>query len=258
MLRDPLQPLLSSPLRRPDDAPRLWTPLSIAADFWSDPSDLASAFQDSAGTTPGAIGQQVGRRVDKSGRGNNVLQATGANRPLLVASPFAADRADGVNDSLASTTGGGGTAGILICAALTVSGGAGTVRQVFDNRGTNTGYFCSINAGNNVQFSAGSGAAFTPAVTVATFPVGETHVITAWDDGSTLNVQIDNGAVATVARPAVVAGSAGFTLMKSNVFAGEFFNGDLHQLVYVKNTARTAAERAALKRFAGSKVGLAL
>ena len=51
---------------------------------WYDPSDLSTMFQDSAGTTPvTAVGQSVGRILDKSGRGNHATQATAASRPVL-------------------------------------------------------------------------------------------------------------------------------------------------------------------------------
>lgn len=53
--------------------------------FWYDYSDLSTMFQDSAGTTPAALEVQVGKILDKSGRGNHATQATGAARPVLCA-----------------------------------------------------------------------------------------------------------------------------------------------------------------------------
>jgi hypothetical protein len=50
---------------------------------WYDPNDLSSMFQDSAGTTPAAIDQPVGKINDKSGRGNHLTQATAASKPIL-------------------------------------------------------------------------------------------------------------------------------------------------------------------------------
>lgn len=53
---------------------------------WYDPSDLSTLFQDSAGTTPvTAVGQPVGKMLDKSGRANHATQATAAARPVLSA-----------------------------------------------------------------------------------------------------------------------------------------------------------------------------
>jgi hypothetical protein len=190
--------------------------------------------------------------------GNHVLQATSAARPTADSTPYPGISADGFDDSLTCATGGGGTAGILLSLPLTVNGGAGTARTIWSDAGTNTGYRLRINASNQLELSAGNGVAFTTIATVATLPVGETHVVTAWDDGSTLNVQIDNGTVASVARPAVSAGTAGFTLLKDNGAATSFLSSDFHQAVYVKNSAKTSAERAMLKRFNGGKAGLAL
>lgn len=49
-----------------------------------DPSDLTSMFQDSTGTTPvTAVGDPVGKILDKSGRGNHATQSTSTARPVL-------------------------------------------------------------------------------------------------------------------------------------------------------------------------------
>ena len=51
-----------------------------------DPSNLASLFQDAAGTTPvTAMEQPVGLQLDLSGRGNHRRQTTSANRPVVSA-----------------------------------------------------------------------------------------------------------------------------------------------------------------------------
>lgn len=48
-----------------------------------DPSDLSSMFQDSAGTIPAVVDSPVGLMLDKSSSGRHLVQATGANRPIL-------------------------------------------------------------------------------------------------------------------------------------------------------------------------------
>lgn len=51
---------------------------------WYDPSDWSTLFQDSAGTLPvTAVGQPVGKMLDKSGRGNHATQPTAINRPVV-------------------------------------------------------------------------------------------------------------------------------------------------------------------------------
>ena len=52
--------------------------------IWLDPSDLATMFQDDAGTVPvTGAGQVVGRILDKSGNGHHATQATEASKPIL-------------------------------------------------------------------------------------------------------------------------------------------------------------------------------
>ena len=54
--------------------------------IWLDPSDFSTLFQDAAGTTPvTAVGQPVGKILDKSGRGNHATQTTAASRPTVEA-----------------------------------------------------------------------------------------------------------------------------------------------------------------------------
>jgi len=65
-----------------------------------DATDMATLFQDSAGTTPvTAYTQPIGRMLDMSGNGNHHLQSTAGARPQNTA-----DGAlfDGVNDALAT------------------------------------------------------------------------------------------------------------------------------------------------------------
>ena len=69
-----------------------FTPLDLfstgAQGIWLDPSDLSTMFSDRAGTipvtTPGTV---VGKRLDKSGRGNHAVAATDAARPIYGVEP---------------------------------------------------------------------------------------------------------------------------------------------------------------------------
>lgn len=67
---------------------RAFSPLSLFAaseqGVWYDPYDFSSMFQDAAGTIPvTAVGDPVGKILDKSGNGNHATQATDTKRPLL-------------------------------------------------------------------------------------------------------------------------------------------------------------------------------
>jgi len=166
------------------------------------------------------------------------------------------DRLDGVDDSMTSATGGGGTAGFFWCGAVKVTGAAGVTRVVFDDRGANSGYLLRIDSSGIVAFFAGNGTVLTNVSTAGAVVIGTTALITAWDDGTNLNVQLDRGAVATIARPVVAAGTAGFTLGKVNGVAADFFSGNFYSSVYRQGSGLTAAERAQVQAYVRSKAGL--
>lgn len=67
---------------------------------WYDPSDLSTMFQDAAGTIPvTAVGQPVGKILDKSGRGNHATQTTTASRPTLSARVNLLTKTEQFNDA---------------------------------------------------------------------------------------------------------------------------------------------------------------
>lgn len=83
--------MLGLPLRssNPDLADKKYIAAMFASGeqgAWYDPSDLSTMYQDAAGTIPvTAVGQPVGKILDKSGRGNHAAQSTTASRPTLSA-----------------------------------------------------------------------------------------------------------------------------------------------------------------------------
>jgi len=88
--RSILRPVLRPVTRAVSDTIRGFNPRSLFASgeqgIWLDPSDFSTLFQDSAGTTPvTAVGQPVGKILDKSGRGNHASQTTSASRPTVEA-----------------------------------------------------------------------------------------------------------------------------------------------------------------------------
>jgi hypothetical protein len=227
--------------------------------FWLDPSDAATAFQDSAGTTPGVVGQPLGRRVDKSGRGNNSTQGTSAARPVWNQDgAFYRDTFDAFDDFLTIAAGGGSINGFFYCAAVHIAGGAGTVRTLLSDRSGLNGYMVRVNSANQLELSAGNGAAFTSLATVATLAVGSVSVVTVYDNGATLNAQVNQGAVASVARPVVTAGTATMTEGKSNTGASEFLNGSLYNRIYRAGPTPSAAQIAAIQRYVAGKAGVTL
>lgn len=260
MLREGLNPLAVAVLMssQPRDAAirRLFA-LAPSGGFWRDPSNLSLSYQDSAGTTPGAVDSPVGRAVDKSGKGNHATQSTSTSRPLLKeASGFKYDLFDGADDFWTAASGGGGTTGFFFCAAIHVLGGAGAIRAIFEDRSVTGGYIVRVNASNQLSLIVNNGGALV--ATTATLPAGETHIVTAWDDGTNLNAQIDSGTAATAARPVMVAGTAGFTVGRENGASAQYFNGRIYAMAYAKNYSPPADLREAVKRAIASKAGITL
>jgi hypothetical protein len=69
------------------------TPLALFAasekGVWFDPSDTTTLFQDSAGTVPvTAVGQPVGKMLDKSGNNAHAVQTVSASRPTYQIDPY--------------------------------------------------------------------------------------------------------------------------------------------------------------------------
>lgn len=155
-------------------------------------------------------------------------------------------KSDGIDDSYSSATGGGGNAGFFFSQAITVLGGAGTARTLFSDAGTNTGYIVRLNASNQLELAAGNGTAYTTIATAGTLAVGTTDVVQAWDDGTNLNVKIGNGPTASIARPAVAAGTAGYTMGQDNGASTGYFNGRMYSTVYRKDSAPTQVQREAV------------
>ena len=72
---------------------------------WFDAADISTLFQDAAGTTPvTAVGQPVGKWLDKSGNGNHATQTVAAQRPIYQIDPDGYPNLtfDGTNDFLST------------------------------------------------------------------------------------------------------------------------------------------------------------
>ena len=129
-----------------------WTPalwfLASEQGAWYDPSDMSTLFQDDAGTTPvTAVGQPVGKMLDKSGRGNHATQANASNKPILqsiggkLALVF-----DGVDDFL-STASIDFTATDKMTEVLGISVNSGTfgvIHELSASLASNTGAFARL------------------------------------------------------------------------------------------------------------------
>lgn len=189
--------------------------------------------------------------------GNHASQPTTAAKPKL--------RLDGANyynyfdrvdDHLTVAAGGGGTTGIIVCAAIR-AGDAGNARTIWSDRGTNTGYRLSVNATNQLVLSAGNGAAHTEVVG-PTITAGTDYVVTGWHDGANLNVQANAGAATSAAFGTATAGTAGFTIGKDNGAATSYYSERIYEIVYRKDDASTAGDRTTLINYMAAQAGITL
>ena len=162
-------------------------------------------------------------------------------------------RLDGVDDSHASATGGGGNAGFFFSAAVSPQGGAGTARTLFSDAGTNTGYIVRLNTSNQLELSAGNGTTYTTIATAGTLAVGTKDIVQAWDDGTNLNVKVGNGPTASIARPTVSAGTASYTIGQDNGASTGYFNGRVYSTIYRKDTGLTQVQREAVALYQRQK-----
>lgn len=225
---------------------------------WYDPSEaiISPWYQASAGTIPvTAVGQNVGFMRDKSGRGNHALQVTETSKPALqidgngkYSSIFS-----GI-DTLSSATGGGSTSGFFWCGAVNIAAAPVGSIGLFNDIGISSGYLIRINPALTVSLFAGTGTVYASATTGNSLVVGAVALITVWDDGINLCVQIDSGAIAQIARPVVAAGSAGFRI--GTAFGGEFFQGNIYSFIYRTGIPVTASERANIQSYCRQQAGL--
>lgn len=164
---------------------------------------------------------------------------------------------DGVDD-FRTGLGGGGTVKFFFCALVKVNGGAGTARTLWSDAGGTNGRIVRLDAADKLRLSAADGAVSTGVFTAASASVGETHVMTVWDDGVSLCAQIDQGAIASTARPVVAAGSTTITECRANGAASEYAPVTIFDRVFMNSECPDAATRAKIQRSFARKVGLTL
>lgn len=238
---------------------------------WWDPSDFSTMFQDAAGTTPvTAVGQAVGRILDKSGRGNHLVQITDASRPTLgIDSATGAQflSFDGMDDFLRTAVGADvnftSTDEITACAGLRkVSDAAtGMLCELSTEIGNFNGVFAlsapSQNGANSYRFQSKG----------TLLVVSGTGIFAAAPDSAVLTglgkVATD---VATIRRNGIVVEATTSDQGTGNygtfpLFVGRRggttlpFNGRLHQLI-IRNVLTSGITLTQVERFVGQKTGV--
>lgn len=248
---------------------------------WWDPSDFSTQFQDSAGTTPvTAVGQPVGRILDKSGRGNHLIQATTPARATLQqdANGFYYWATDGTDDYWQSAAAFNMSASdkVLIVAGVTktTSKSGSFICETSANSSINAGAFgLDLNGfaangdwpGAGIYGSAGPAASIKDGAGV-TFAAGTSAVIGAYMDaagGATAATQIAISKNGVDLGTGAVSGadtngnlSAAHTLYVGARAGSLHLQGRIYQLV-IRGGVTSPALFAAAQRAVGAKMGSA-
>ena len=215
---------------------------------WWDPSDMSTLYQDSAGTTPvTAADQPIGRINDKSGNGNNLVQATSAKRPTLRNGGalwwLEFDGADDVLKAAAFTLDQPLT---RISAAQQVSWTTGD--RLWEGGGVNQCNAQQVVSSPTIQIYGGK------TVNYNLFPVGEDHVLTEIFNGASSHIATDNGSYTDTD---LGSDAAGGVAIGANANGAQ--NCDLHWFgaIWIGRLLSTP-EIAQARSFLGAKAGLSL
>lgn len=252
----------------------LWTPARLFAaseqGVWYDPSDFSTMFQDSAGSTPvTAVGQPVGKMLDKSGRGNHATQATTASKPILQQDGNGKYYLafDGVDDALFNTSVTiASTQKVSVFFGIEISTTAvGSIYSYGNNSLADAGAFGHFSS----EPGAGSllAAAYT-SVQNAGYTSGSTtprRLVAATSFDTTASSQMAQLATRINTAPQTLTLYTGGSLASGNLGGtlplhvgrrngGPNFNGRIYQLI-IRGALTDAAGIAAAEAFVNSKTG---
>lgn len=242
---------------------------------WYDASDFSTMFQDAAGTTPvTAVGQPVGKMLDKSGRGNHIIQGTATSRPILAQDadgiylPF-----DGIDDTIASAAAINltGTNKVTVFLAMSRTKASQAALMAFGQLAVNTGAFeidAPVNsvARDGLLINNDTTAGTVAFNTLPTIIAGTRTVLTGTFDRSQAGIAEMVGRVNSVQQvpvsyTGVDSGSANFgnhTLTFGCRPPGTiFFVGRLYQAI-IRASLSTDAEMIATEKYIGAKMNLVL
>ena len=219
--------------------------------IWYDPSDFASMFQDSAGTTPvTAVGQPVGLLKDKSGNAIHQLQATAGSRPLLQqdgGGNYYLDSAGGKSMASAASLDLTGTAQLTLWAGMMTNIATGSTLAKFGDITANAGSFDFgiLSAGALMYHRAATTFAARGTSSIGTTSPG---VFSCLQDlsGTTYSTECPsfryNGSQPTLADYGTGdSGTGNFGTYVVNLFTGQgAFNGRMYGLIVLGATSTQA------------------
>lgn len=225
-----------------------------------DPSDLASMWQDSAGTTPAANDQPIGKLDDKSGNGNHIVQATAGQRPTkrlasgLHYAEFVGASAQWLGANLANMR---ITGDLTICAGvIQTAGTTGAIAVCQTSSGAVTPYEFRYNEATTLLMRHADAASFED----TTLTVPTTAIVTSVRRLSGVNIEMSvNGARTTTAKPIVPTAdaSSAFRVGGRIVDTVADLTGRLYGLVII-NRRLTDTELADLEAWMAAKAGVSL
>ncbi len=226
---------------------------------WYDPSKLDNlrSERDTGGAVT-AAGQLVGRIINRKSGGID-LTCGNAQRGALqnAGALWWMDGAGGPDwDSMAN--GGATTAFYFTRAFKLVAGFYSTLWT--DRNSQYAGYAIFYNGANDrIEFSVGTGAALVivSSSEAVGFTTGGPHVVTCWDDGASIHIQLNNGAIASAAHGAVSAGGTVYVNKQDAIGTNFTYAHDYGQL-WANNVLPSAPDRAGIKTWLGAKAGLTL
>ena len=126
-----------------------WTPARANPTLWMD-AGLPGLYTDTAGTVNvTAAAQAVARGLDRSGRGNTLLQATGGYRPLFSLAPPVALRNRAVGSAAVANT--------TYWPAVQSYGGVTVTKTAYGNRASDGRYFVQGNIAGTATLTSGIG-----------------------------------------------------------------------------------------------------
>tara|TARA_R110000822_G_scaffold85695_3_gene200331 strand:- start:251 stop:1036 length:786 start_codon:yes stop_codon:yes gene_type:complete len=229
---------------------------------WYDPSDLASMFQSSDGTTAAVVDQPVGYIRDKSGNGNHAIQATSDKRPTLRQSgSLYYLEFDGANDCLATSAidfTGGDQMSVFAGAAKTASTNQ-VVAELSSSISSNNGSFRLFGSSTIWRYtSKGTNLVNGSA---SDYGIPSTSVLSATSDISadqlTFNVDGDQEANPTSDQGTGNYGNYALNIGSRDNGASLPLTGNIYGLV-VRSTVSSAAEIAATEAYMATKSGVTL
>lgn len=240
---------------------------------WYDTNDLATLWQDTAGTVPvTAAGQLVARVDDKSGNGHHVLQVDSAKRPILRLNATTGTyylEFDGIDDMMSTA------AAVDFSAYNTLTMFAG-VRKLASTSGSIIGLGRN-DPGSALLYAAGTASDdFSPVIyapsgtglSLRTYTAPISAVLSVVCDTSKTGVANEitariNGATPPTIVPLGAADSATFNFANLPITAGALntgaspFNGHIYSLVMVSRVAN-AAEISGIEHLFAAATGVTL